>query len=246
MPGPNGRGSVTTTVAGSGASTCTGSPSTVSETTSWPLASNCCAARMVKTTSADVNGSPSDHASPGRSVRVNVRPSGEVVHRSASQGSTCWVARLTRTSRAWVRTATTSLTKSRETSRLKDRGSARTDARSRPPRTGAWRLGRLGSTFGARRIGAPNPPSPAEQAANQQQDEERARLSVHVLADRPRNWPIAPRPCFQAEMLGFARFLRAARNPCNAGQSINRRSPLPSHHQHGPHRRPPNPYAAIT
>ena len=228
MPGPNGRGSVTTTVAGSGASTCTGSPSTVSDTTSWPLASSCWAARIVKTTSADVKGSPSDHARPGRSVRVNVRPSGDVVHRSASHGSTCWVARLTRTSRAWVSTATTSLTKSREMRRLNDRGSARTDATSRPPRTRSLGLGRLRGSVASRCIGAPNPPSPGEQAADQQQDEERARLSVHVLADRPRTWPIVPRPCFQAEMLGFARFLRDEPNPCNARQSINRRSPLQS------------------
>ena len=186
MPGPNGCGKVTTTVAASGVSTAIGLPSTVREMASWLLAKSASAACTVKATSAELNGAPSDQRSPGRRVRVKVRPSGLVVHRSASHGSTCWVARLTRTRRPWASSAITSLTRSRATSRLNDRGSARTEATSRPPRCDRFGGRALAGVHGR----PPEAPSPGQSAADEDQDEQRARLSVHGLADRTRNWPI--------------------------------------------------------
>ena len=67
------------------------------EPTVWYAASN------EKSTSADVNGTPSDQVTPSRSVIVCVNPSSEAAHFSASHGSSSIVVRLMRTSFPWVR-----------------------------------------------------------------------------------------------------------------------------------------------
>ena len=67
-----------------------------------------------------------DHDSPCRSVTVNVRPSGEASHFSASKGSRLHVWNgLTRTSLLWVSWVTSTVTALFETRRLNERGSAR-------------------------------------------------------------------------------------------------------------------------
>jgi hypothetical protein len=102
MPGPNGCGNVTTTVRASGVATVSGSPSTSRLLASTLLTRGSNTAAKVKATSAAENGTPSDHVSPSRSVRVCTRLSGDEVHDSASHGSTSCVAMFTRTSRACV------------------------------------------------------------------------------------------------------------------------------------------------
>ena len=145
MPGPNGCGNVTTTVRASGVVTTSGSPSICRLLASTLFTAGSKTAEKVNATSADVNGAPSDHWRPSRRVRVCTSPSGDVVHDSASQGSTSCVARLTRTSLPCVSSETSSTAKSRETRRLNDRGSERTEAVSVPPRAGRSTGGAAGA-----------------------------------------------------------------------------------------------------
>ena len=92
-------------------------------------------ARIEKTTSAEVNGVPSDQATPWRRCRVCVRPSLEDSHRSASQGSSSKVDRLTRTRRPCMSVEIVSEVSSFTIRRLNDRGSIRMVATICPPRT---------------------------------------------------------------------------------------------------------------
>jgi hypothetical protein len=71
----------------------------------------------LKTTSAAVNGVPSEKSTSSRSMSVQVRPSGELVHSRANRGSSWPVARFSlmsvacirRASPSWVESATTNL-----------------------------------------------------------------------------------------------------------------------------------------
>ena len=100
----------------------------------------------MKTTSAEVSGTPSEKVTPSRSVSVKARPSGDATHFSASHGSNSPVARLRRTSEAWVSrvTASAAAWSPPGASRLKVDGSLRSVATSDPPREGP-----LSAGFGA-------------------------------------------------------------------------------------------------
>ena len=87
----------------------------------------------VKTTSAEVNGVPSDQVA-SRNVNVKVRLSAEAVQDSASPGSTSWVERLMRTSVLCIRCDMKTVGEVRSTHRLNERGSLRNDDVSTPPR----------------------------------------------------------------------------------------------------------------
>ena len=95
----------------------------------------------MKTTSAEVSGTPSEKVTPSRSVSVNTRPSGDAIHFSASHGSYSPVTRLRRTSEAWVSRVTASVAAwlPPGPSRLKVDGSLRRVAVSEPPRDGSGR-----------------------------------------------------------------------------------------------------------
>jgi hypothetical protein len=107
-PGVNATGNVRTTVNGSGAVAVSRFPPSVRlGTRTLPGASY--AALIENTTSADVNGVPSENVTSGRSLSVCVRPSGESDQLSASAGSTRSVVRSTRTRRASVSRLTRSV-----------------------------------------------------------------------------------------------------------------------------------------
>jgi hypothetical protein len=127
---------VTTTVCASGAVAVIGLPLMlrVSSRMLFDFGSN--TAAIENSTSAEVNGVPSDQVTSGRRCSVWVRPSSPDSHRSASHGSSSNVARLTRTSRPCVRVLMTSVVWSRAAMRLNERGSPRRVPTIWPPRAG--------------------------------------------------------------------------------------------------------------
>ena len=117
-----------------GAFTVIGLPPAVSTEARTLPAFGSMAAVSVNTTSAEVNGVPSDHATPGRRCSVCTSPSGLESHLSASHGSSSKVALLTRTRRDCMSSDSSSADWLPVTTRLNDRGSLRTETTNWPPR----------------------------------------------------------------------------------------------------------------
>src|SRR5580658_313395 len=88
---------------------------------------------MVKATSSEENGLPSEKATPWRSLKVICLPSFDSFHDSASSGSRSWVLRLTRTSTPPVRYRIDSEASSSTRSGSKVFGSERRQKRNSPP-----------------------------------------------------------------------------------------------------------------
>ena len=102
MPGAYGDGNTIVTVWASSARTCMGLPSMSRLEAISLFTRGSYRAWKLKTTSADVNGVPSENTTSSRSMKVQVRPSGDPVHSRASLGSSRPVVRSSLTRVAWM------------------------------------------------------------------------------------------------------------------------------------------------
>ena len=136
-PGPDGPANVTVTVSGVGAFTVIGLPPAVSTDVRTLPDFGSIATVSEKTTSADMNGMPSDHVTPFRRCIVCTRPSALESHDSASIGSSSNVALFTRTRRLCISSDKSSADCVPVAMRLNDRGSLRTETTNWPPLCGS-------------------------------------------------------------------------------------------------------------
>ena len=142
-----------------------------------------------------------------------MRPSGLVVHRSASHGSTCWVARLTRTRRPWVSSAITSVARSRDDQPV-ERPWLRAH-RGDEPSTASDRVdGRALAGVHGR---PPEAPSPGQRCRRPRISDEQRSAIVGSLVSRP-DKKLADRLAGLISGLnaGLCTNPAGAVNPCNA------------------------------